>query len=467
MDTTKLIFFIFVAIVCGVGAALSKNQRRHFLLLLVLFAPLSSGIIFYKLNGIMLMDFPLIVLLLLGFSSNKKFRFYISQVSLPAIGIVIWGLICVFSAADYGLAISEWTRVLRAYLTFLCIVNYTKTREDIKTIISGLFAGLAFQSLLGVYQWRYGPLGLSFLEEIGYSWRAAGTFIHPAMFGDYLILLLPIVLRLFMFNKTQEKKLTRGYGLLFFLGIGALMGSYARGPWISFGGSVAIMFIFSIRRKRFRPKLKGVLALLLLFFIIFAIHYGPTIREQFTDKDRKGAAQVRIPLNKVAIRIIKDHLFWGTGLGNYTLLTPQYAQFEATPEHSYRDLLQHVHNSYLLIAAETGLPGLLFFLGFIVLLFKSGFKVIKSRNTYISNIGIGILTGYLSVLLAFLTGPDYRCHQMLIMFWLIGGFLVALNRLKVKIPKPKIKRQSTESMSMGEREDVYRLRQEKKTEHPI
>ncbi len=467
MDTTKLIFFIFVAIVCGVGAAYSRNQRRYFLLLLVLFAPLSSGIIFYKLNGIMLMDFPLIVLLILGFSSNKKFRFYISKVSLPAIGIIIWSLICAFSATDSGLAISEWTRVLRAYLTFLCIVNYTKTRADIQTIIAGLFVGLVFQSALGVYQWRYGPLGLTFLEEIGYKWRSAGTFIHPAMFGDYLIFLLPLVLRLFMFYKQQDKIFTRLYGFLFFLGIGALMGSYARGPWISFIGSVAIMFILSIRQKRFRPKLKGALALILLFFIIFAIHYGPTIKEQFVDKNRKGAAQVRIPLNKVAIRIIKDHRFLGTGLGNYTLVTPHYAHFEATPEHSYRDLLQHVHNSYLLMAAEIGLPGILFFIGFVISLFRYGIKVIKCKNTYISNLGIGILTGYLSVLIAFLAGPDYRCHQILIMFWLIGGFTVALGRLRVKLPKPKIMKQSIESMSEEITQELTRLKQEKKTLSPI
>jgi len=467
MDTTKLIFFLFAAIVCGVGAALSKNQRRYFLLLLVLFAPLSSAIIFYKLNGIMLMDFPLIVLLILGFSSNKKFSFYISKVSLPALGIVVWGLISAFNATDTGLAISEWTRVLRAYLTFLCIVNYTKTRADIQTVVGGLFAGLAFQSLLGVYQWRYGPLGLTFLEEIGYSWRSAGTFIHPAMFGDYLILLLPLVFRLFMFYKQQEKIYVRFYGVLFFLGIGALLGSYARGPWICFGGSIIIMFIFSIHRKRFQPKMKGILALLVLFFIIFILHYGSTIKEQFVDENRQGSAHVRIPLNKVAMRIIKDHSFLGTGLGNYTLLTPQYAHLEATREHSYRDLLQHVHNSYLLIAAETGIPGLLCFIGFIISLFRYGIKVVRSKNAYISNLGIGILTGCFAVLIAFLAGPDYRCHQILIMFWLIGGFIVALGRLRIRIPQPKIPRQSMEGMNVDTGEELTQLKQEKKTLYPI
>ena len=425
---SKWAFFIIVGVICSIFTFIVKDKKNYFLFLTILFAPLSNGIIFYHYNGIMLMDFPLIILLVLALFSSKRFKLFIPQVSLPAVCIIFWDLISALVAIEPGWVISELTRIIRAYLIFICIVNLVKTKKQLQLVLTALLATFSFECAIGIYQWRWGPLGLKIFEEVGYRWRAAATFCHPAIFGDYLILLLPLIFRLFLFYRPKDKQMTILYGVLFFSGTMALFGSYARGPWISLIAAMGIMLFLSIFRKRFHPKVRGAFVVVMLFACIFIIHYYPAIRLQFSPQ-RKRAVDIRMPLNRVALRLIKDRPVLGTGLGNYSLISPKYV----IPEKGFapRHLAQPVHNSYLLIAAETGLPGLFFFLWFVSSLVKRGFRVIRFQNFYISNISIGILTGYLAIFIAFLAGPDYSNHQILMMFWILGGLLVALSRIRV------------------------------------
>jgi len=433
MDTSKLIFFFLVGIVCFLGTFVVKNKPRYFLSLMVFFAPFSSGFIFRHHNGLFLMDFPLLALIIYASLSNQRFRFY---GKLPAIGLIIWGLVSTINAVYIDIVISELTRIIRAYLAFLCVINFTKTKRDISAVIQAMFLALLFFGTLGFMQWRWGYMGLTFLDESRFWWRAGATFAHPAMFGDYLILLIPIVFRLFIFYKPEKRIFTGIYGLLFLLSSISLLATYARGPWLSFAGAIMIMLLFSLFKRRFHPRIMSATAIMVLLATIFAIHYTPTIIMQFTSKYRQGAAGVRIPLNVIAGRMIRDNLAFGVGLGNYQYHSHKYiTKDDINEETSYYDLLQSVHNSYMLVAAEAGVPQIIFLFLFIIFIFRTGWKVVQIRNSYISNLGIGILTGFVGLLVAFMAGPDYTQHQILMMFWVMAGFLVALSKIRLVPPK--------------------------------
>jgi O-antigen ligase len=146
--------------------------------------------------------------------------------------------------------------------------------------------------------------------------------------------------------------------------------------------------------------------------------------------------EIRFPLNRIALRVIKDNLVFGVGLNNYEQISYKYVQPEDTSDmFPYEQLLQVVHNSYLLIMAETGIPGFLFFVWFLVILFNHGRKVLRIRNSFISNIGLGLLTGLLAYLATLLSGPDYYHHQIMMVFWIIGGYLVTLSKIKIRHPQ--------------------------------
>ena len=446
MDASKLAFFGVVAVIVVLGTALVKDVRKYFLVLTIAFAPLASGIIFYHYNGVLLMDFPLLVLLVMAiFAPEKRFRWSFPGIGWAAFALVLWCLVTCANATNFGWAFSEYTRFLRGFLLFLCVANYVNSPARLQAALYALLGTFAFESLLGTYQWRYGALGLTILEEVGYDWRAAGTFIHPGVFADYLIMVIPLVFRLFAFGRVQNKKVLWTYLALLLFGLGALLGSYGRGPWVSFAGALVLMLLFSLTQRRLRPRAGVPLMLMVVIGIAFAIHYAPTITDQFTADFRQSSAEVRKPLNRVAMGMIEDYPVLGVGLGNYRLIAPPYARIEGkrTPDVNWRDYAQIVHNSFLLIACEVGIPGVVLFVCLTLATFRTGLKVLKLKQAHLSNMAVGLMTGLLALCISINTGPNIMNHQILMMFWMIAGFLTAFSRF---IPAPAVHQKKSASV---------------------
>jgi O-antigen ligase len=275
-------------------------------------------------------------------------------------------------------------------------------------------------------------LGLRILEEIGYDWRAAGTFEHPGVFADFLILILPIVVRLLVFQRHDDKKKAWLYFALLAFGAGGLLGSYGRGPWVSFAGAMIVMFVYSLFQRRLRPRAMAPMLLLAVAGVAFAVQYADTILVQFTGEDRKSSSEVRRPLNNVAMRMAKDHAITGVGLGGYRLVSLPYARLEYDPNKNIPlyQLAQIAHNSYLLITCETGVAGALAWLFFIFSAFRMGRRVLKLNNTLFSNLTLGMLTGMLGFIVSINSGPNIMNHQLIMFTWLFAGWITGMSRHK-------------------------------------
>ena len=445
MDPAKLVLFLVVGLVCFAASFAVKDKKGYLLFLIALFLPFRSGLIFYHYNGIILIDFPLFLLFILSLGGESRFRWSFPLIGTPLIVFIIWSFLASITAINIGWAINQWTRFFRAYLLFLVIVNNVNSFSRLKYFLNGFLAGFAFQALLGVYQWRYGPAGLWILEEVGFPWRASGTFIHPAMFADYLAFFLPVLLRLFAFYPQKEVTKNLFYGGWFVLGLGALFGTYARGVWLGFFVAIFFMVLYSVIHRKLKPRVKIAFVILSFLALVFVTHYADTISSQFENKGRQRAAEVRIPLNKLALRMIAANPILGVGPDNYRLASPKYVVYdETTVGYSYFELTQIVHNSYLLLASELGIPGLLFFLWFIGTIFFVGKKNLNSRHPLISNLSIGLLVGIVANLIEYLAGPDLLDYQITTLIasgtaliYVLFRFNVAIEK-KIKIEKIKL-----------------------------
>ena len=102
-----------------------------------------------------------------------------------------------------------------------------------------------------------------------------------------------------------------------------------------------------------------------------------------------GAARTRIPLTEVALNIIGHHPWLGIGLGNYTMAAPDY---DTTPEGISYEFPRPVHNEFLLIAAEQGLPALGLFLVILLYIVIQLFRLSQSRtDPILPYLAIGLL----------------------------------------------------------------------------
>jgi len=296
-----------------------------------------------------------------------------------------------------------------------------------------LLAGLAVESAIGVHQWRWGHAGLTFLGERAYrwDWRSTGTFLTESFFGNYLVLLIPLAYRLFVFYKPQRRWETKFYGALFFSAILALFSTYVRGAWISTVLVLGGVTLASLLQKRLRPRVKWTLAVLVVFCVAFAVKYAPTIRGQFS-KMRQYSVDIRYDQWTVAGRIIQDRPLTGTGLGNYELLSPLYVTSSERASPQGWQYSEMVHNSYLLLTAETGIPGGLLLLSWFFVSLRQGWRLRRSNVPYFRNIAVGLAAGFFSLALSYVYSPDIHAYSLLFEFSLLAGVLFSLERLEVK-----------------------------------
>jgi len=166
------------------------------------------------------------------------------------------------------------------------------------------------------------------------------------------------------------------------------------------GLAIALLYVVWRSRQRVRNL---VLACALLLPLSLAAPSSPVERFLHPKRGETRAVENRKALWEAGLKMIWANPVLGIGLGNFKALVGQYAEREETPE-------RMAHNSYLEIAAETGLPGFLVFLGVLFWSFRTLEQVrrrtLRSSPSLLHQAALGIqgvLLGF-SVAIFFISG---------------------------------------------------------------
>lgn len=250
-----------------------------------------------------------------------------------------------------------------------------------------LTAGLV-QALIGIWQFGLRDTGPEHFIILERFYRAYGTFEQPNPFGGYMNLTaLPALGLLMGLIIAWFESRRRGVAIaspaafrawLVFAAICAgtaslaVVLSWSRGAWLGFMAGAVVLVVFSTRRVLFGLGLAMVAAALVGGGILFgaAAGVGPAqalterlggFREEFTPGDVRGvdindanySVVERLAHWQAANDMARDDLWSGVGFGNYAAAYPDYALI------NFPDALGHAHNYYLNLLAEVGVPGLL------------------------------------------------------------------------------------------------------------
>lgn len=194
--------------------------------------------------------------------------------------------------------------------------------------------------------------------------RAYGTFSHPNVLAGYLLIGMILIL----FNLESSKKQLEKILYLISLACGtlALIVTFSR---IAILLWLIILFIFLISRAGKKILQKNIAFFLIFIFIIISfIFYTPIILRFSSSGLYDESFSQREELLKNSLAIIKKHPFFGTGLNNFLI---ELAQVQKPNNMIF--YLQPVHNIFLLVAAQTGILGLVYFIIFLAKTFKKAF----------------------------------------------------------------------------------------------
>ncbi len=302
---------------------------------------------------------------------------------------------------------------------YFIIVNLVRTTELSYKLLSCSLFSCTICSLYGIYQNFFSAPDTTWTDEDMFSeieTRVVSTFENPNVFGEYLIMLIPVALALLITSKRLFNKAS--YFACFGVSLLALVYTWSRGAWL---GCIASMIIFMviISKRAISFYLLGIFALPV------AIPMLPnSILDRFSSIGNMtdSSTSYRVFIWEASVKMIKDFLFTGIGIGTSAFQTvySEYALagIETAP---------HSHNLYLQVLVETGIFGFLTFVSVVLLFLTKVFSFLKKNNSLNKKIIIGSLTcGIIAFLVQGFTDYVWYNYRVFGMFWIIVAMCVAL-----------------------------------------
>ncbi|TDA67737.1 MAG: hypothetical protein D9V47_09475 [Clostridia bacterium] len=283
---------------------------------------------------------------------------------------------------------------------------------------------IRFNVIIGAAVALVGLLVFMFLE----TERVRSTFPHPNPFAAYSAMV--ILAGLFLFLKDRDRRLMVPLAIMG----DAVVLSGSRGTWLVVL-AVAAALVFRLPPRR-RPDLAKLLILFLLVVVVTSMiltvlapilqqHVGGLIegsaigRRIFESSILRpqslgSSSSGRLSFWGVAWRMSLDAPFTGVGLGNFH--TAYFLYWSGDSNYS-----RFTHNYYLQTAAETGWPGVLLLLGFLVTFFTR-VEWRRSRDYP----AWGLLGGSLVFLAHSVIDFSWNFPATAAVFWAETGMLAAM-----------------------------------------
>ncbi|MFA6243537.1 MAG: O-antigen ligase family protein [Candidatus Hydrogenedentales bacterium] len=376
-------------------------------------------------------DFLALVLL---FSTLLTMRREGARLFWPAsLGLMLiffgYGCFSVMTSDPKLFGLFELTKLVRGFVVFLTVAWYVRTKRDAYVLMFALGAVLIYEGGLSIWQ-RY-------IESI---YRVRGTFPHENILGDYCILVAPVLLSCALFPLRPVTRIF--FAAAWTSAAVAVILTIARMPAAVFVAASAGVAVTGLGFRLDPQRLAIALGLCILASALFYRGADRLLaRQEAADQasvDSSGD-ELRSRHYAMGFEMAKHHPF-GVGLNNWGWYTNEYAQrlgfWSGLPYASTSDPGEgnagQAHTLYGLTLGELGWPGLAIFSALVARwLCLSGSLLFARPIDLWSRLGVGCFFGFLAEFVANGTEITFRNQQVLIIFNVLLGFVVAVRRARI------------------------------------
>jgi O-antigen ligase len=297
----------------------------------------------------------------------------------------------------------ELLKAVTYLLLFFLAVESFQTIEEWKSFVWFLVTLGSFVSLLAIVQYFTFNDKLYWFRVLPQGVVPFGPFVNHNHFAGFVELISPAGLAMLLTGAVRRDKLPLLI-LLSVLPVGALALSASRGGITSFLFEF-VLLTFLVRKKGEGSRqllMAGGLALVAGFLAIW-LGLGWTVERFEHSTPGDLSRDRRVSIYRDTWQIVRDHPWTGTGLGTLETVFPRYE--------SYYDglVVDHAHNDYLELLADTGLIGGVCVLGFVALLIWRGLSNLRGANDPVCrSLYSGAVVGCAGLLLHSLV--DFNLH---------------------------------------------------------
>jgi len=322
----------------------------------------------------------------------------------------------------------ELVKYIFIFLFGYLVMAYVRGKKRIETFVLVLILCGVFQAFYGLIEFFGGTHGIFGWKNIYYSDSTTGTFINRNHFAGFLAMLFPLSVG-YLLTKAQFFSMKKGLSfkerVLWFsqerlqksviagmasvlIGLGIFFSRSRMGITAFLLSTAAMVLILaapgkgreekSTRGRRFGRIIRFVL--LVVVFAAVLIGIKPVI-ERFSWSALES--EIRPVLFRNTVDMIESYPLFGTGLGTFVYAYPGFEKAHIP------QVVDHAHNDYLEIAAESGIVG-----GLSLAVFAFGFfgwllvRWLGRRDYFVKGVVLGCLMGVLAILLHSLI--DFNLH---------------------------------------------------------
>jgi len=248
-------------------------------------------------------------------------------------------------------------------ILFFLAIQAFQTLEDWHGFVWFLLVLGFLVSVFGILQYFTFNGKLYWFRELRFGGIPFGPYVNRNHFAGLIELIAPSGLAVLVMRAFPRDRLAL-LAVLTLLPVGALFLSASRGGIIAFFVEFALVVILTFLRRPDRNEIfAGAMVLVLAGALVAWLGVGPALDRFAKYRQLEVTEARRAEVMRDSWRIFLDHPVLGTGLGTLQEVFPRY-------ETLYDGLVvNHSHNDYVELLAETGMIGALFEIVFLGALF--------------------------------------------------------------------------------------------------
>lgn len=318
---------------------------------------------------------------------NKKVE--IEKLDFLLIIFLVLALFSTFLSLNYNISLYIWFNFLFIFCFYILLKNtLLQDKYMINQLLSFFCLIVIYENIWAILQFIKGGELFSSLEsgssvfwsedaEISsFTLRTYGSFPHVNVYANF-IAPFAVIFYLTGYIKKFSKKIQNFICLI--IALFGIIISISRSSWISFFiPSLIFTYIFEKKiRLSYNPIYKkGLIYITLIFLPLLFIFIKPRLEGTLSTFNIEGSGLTRIELIKESINFISKHPLFGSGPGMSVL-----GMYMENPNGEMFYFPFPVHNLYLHLISEFGIPASTVFFIFIIFLIRS-----KTKYTKISNL---------------------------------------------------------------------------------
>jgi tetratricopeptide (TPR) repeat protein len=343
----------------------------------------------------------IITLWLLSLIKRGYLIFYRTPIDIPVLIFFSLSFLSIFySVYPYSSRI-ELYKLINYALIFYFVINIMREKKKFNLLIWIIAVFGSIYALVGLVLVEGSIIGFRIFSRDNYI---SFTFVNHNHFAGYVGMVTWLCVGLALSYKGIRRYFLICLGICNAI---AVLFSMSRGGILALLSGI---FFMLMSLAFFRGRIRNILILgsfsVMILIVLMGLGGYEIVSERIgtiTSPDPIISGKSRLAIWSGTLNMIRDNLWFGTGLGTFAYVYPRYQTDTAL------GFIRHAHNDYLEIISEIGVIGAFPLLLSAAILFVYGLKkLFNQTDKALQVIGIGALSACFSIMVHEVT--DFNLH---------------------------------------------------------